>query len=85
MTDDQITALAKAMVPFVRQCVAEAIIPLATRLTEHEARPIEKGERGLQGDPGPEGPPGHIGHVSSELATQLAAAVRLLHESPALS
>jgi hypothetical protein len=82
MTEQEISALAKGMVPFVRQCVAEAITPLAARLAEIEARPVEKGERGPQGDPGP---PGHIGHVSPELALRIASAARLLHESPALS
>ena len=82
MNDEQIAALAKGMVPFVRQCVAEAITPLAMRLTEIEARPVEKGERGPQGD---QGLPGHIGNVPPELAEKIAAAVRLLHESPTLS
>jgi hypothetical protein len=52
MDDEQIAALAKGMVPFVRQCVAEAF-GKAT--------------------------------VPSELAAQVASAVRLLHESPPLA
>jgi hypothetical protein len=52
MDDDQIAALAKGMVPFVRQCVAEAVVKAAV--------------------------------LPPELAEQVASAVRLLHESPAL-
>ena len=51
MNDEQIAALAKGMVPFVRQCVAEAFGKAA---------------------------------VPPELAAQVASAVRLLHESPAI-
>jgi len=69
----------------VTNCVAETITPLVTRLAQIEARPIERGEKGPQGDPGPQGPPGHVGHVSPELAMKIAAAARMLHESPALS
>jgi len=49
MDDDQITALAKGMVPFVRECVDQAICKMTI--------------------------------VPPELAAQVAAAVRLLHES----
>lgn len=48
MDDNDITELAKGMVPFVRDCVAEATA------------------------------------VPPELAEQIASAVRLLHESPAI-
>ena len=46
MDDNEITELAKGMVPFVRECVAEATT------------------------------------ISSELAEQVALAVRMLHEAP---
>jgi hypothetical protein len=49
MDDSEITALAKGMVPFVRECVTEAF-----------SKAI----------------------LPSELAEQVASAVRLLHESP---
>ena len=52
MNDEQIAALAKGMVPFVRQCVAEAF--------------------------------GKMMVVPPDLAEQVASAVRLLHESPAI-
>jgi uncharacterized protein Yka (UPF0111/DUF47 family) len=48
MDDNDITELAKGMVPFVRECVAEATA------------------------------------VPPELAEQIASAVRMLHESPAI-
>ena len=48
MDDSDITELAKGMVPFVRECVAEATT------------------------------------VPPDLATQIANAVRLLHESPSI-
>ena len=48
MDDNDITELAKGMVPFVRDCVAEATA------------------------------------VPPELAEQIASAVRMLHESPAI-
>lgn len=89
MTDQEISALAKGLAPFVRQCVAEAITPLTTRLTQAEARPIEKGEPGPKGDngePGPPGPKGDAGDlnvlVTPELAEQIKQAIHLLHESP---
>jgi hypothetical protein len=50
MDDSEITALAKGMVPFVRECVDEAVYKMTI--------------------------------VPPELATQIASAVRLLHESP---
>jgi len=44
MNDSEITALAKGMVPFVRDCVAEALVkavaPLKDRLDQLEARPV---------------------------------------------
>jgi hypothetical protein len=51
MDDNDITELAKGMVPFVRECVAEAVTKIAL-------------------------PP--------ELAGEVASAVRMLHESPAI-
>jgi hypothetical protein len=51
MTEQEISALAKGMVPFVRQCVAEAFGKTM---------------------------------VPPDLAEQIASAVRLLHESPAI-
>lgn len=91
MDDNDITELAKGMVPFVRECVIEAVAPLTTRLAEFEVRPAIKGdvgERGTDGSPGPAGPPGPKGDsgelavLPPELAGQVANAVRLLHESP---
>ena len=91
MNRDQIAALAKGMVPFVRDCVTEAVTPLTVRIGELEARPIEKGEPGERGADGPQGPPGPQGErgadltdalLPPELAEQVASAVRLLHESP---
>jgi integrin beta 3 len=55
MERSQIAALAKGLVPFVREVVAEAVVPLAARIAELEARPVEKG------DAGPPGPQGQIG------------------------
>jgi hypothetical protein len=90
MDDNDITELAKGMVPFVRDVVTEATAPLTARLAEIETRPIEKGEAGASGQPGPEGPPGPKGDsgelatLPPELAEQIASAVRMLHESPAI-
>jgi hypothetical protein len=95
MDRSEIAALAKGVVPFVRDVVAEALAPLAVRLAELEARPREKGDAG---PPGPEGPPGSQGlqgpkgdcaelssaTLPSELAEQVAGAARLLHELPVL-
>ena len=64
MHDSEIDALAKGMVPFVREVVTEARAPLMAHLAEVEARPVEKGEAGAegpQGQPGPEGPEGPPG------------------------
>jgi hypothetical protein len=88
MDDSEITALAKGMVPFVRECVAEAVKPLSTRIAEIESRPSEKGdagERGPQGPPGPKGDSGELATLPPELAEQVASAVRLLHESPPIA
>jgi len=92
--DTDLAALAKGMVPVVRQVVTEAMTSLTARITELEARPIGKGdigERGPQGESGPPGPPGPLGPQADgnmtllpELAAQVASAVRLLHESPPL-
>ena len=85
MDDNDITELAKGMVPFVREVVTNAVTALGARLAELEARPIEKG---ADGSPGPEGPPGPKGDsgeipmLPPDLAEQIASAVRLLHESP---
>lgn len=58
MERSQIAALAKGLVPFVREVVAEAVAPLIARIAELEARPIEKGDAG---PPGPAGDRGLIG------------------------
>jgi len=85
-----IAALAEGMVPFVREVVTDALTTLSGRMAELEARPIEKGDRGADGLPGPEGPPGPKGDngelspLPAELAEQVALAVRMLHESPAI-
>ena len=92
MTEQEISALAKGMVPFVREVIAEATAPLTARIAEFEARPMkgDPGEKGADGLPGAEGPPGPKGDsgelamLSPELAEQVALAVRLLHESPPL-
>jgi len=97
MDRNEIGALAKGLVPFVREAIAEALAPLDGRLTAIEARPPEKGEAGPPGECGPQGPPGPAGAngidgecgaktmVPPDLAEQVASAVRLLHESPLLS
>ena len=95
MHDSEIDALAKGMVPFVREVVTEAVAPFAARLAELEARPVEKGDpgesgpAGTEGPPGPEGPAGPKGDagevftlVPPELAEQVKQAIHLLHESP---
>src|SRR5262245_52941733 len=90
MNDEQITALAKGLVPFVRQCVADTVGPFAARLTEIEARPAipgpagPKGDKGDQGDQGDQGAVGRDADdlVKPDLAKELASAARLLHESP---
>jgi hypothetical protein len=88
MTRDQITALAKGLVPFVREVVTEAVTSLGARIAELEARPTEKGEAGERGAEGPQGPAGPKGDsgelvvVSPELAEQIKSAIHLLHESP---
>jgi hypothetical protein len=79
-----IAALAEGMVPFVRESVTEATAPLAARIAELEARPIEKGDAGPQGPPGPKGDTGEVPALPPALAEQVANAVRLLHESPAM-
>lgn len=55
MDRDAIAALAKGLVPFVREVTDEKLTPLAARLAELEARPIEKGNPGERGEPGPAG------------------------------
>jgi hypothetical protein len=61
MDRNDIAALAKGMVPFVREVVTEATAPLAARLAELEARPVEKGAPGDRGADGAQGPPGREG------------------------
>lgn len=95
----EIVALAEGLVPFVREVTDEKLTPLAVRLAELEARPIEKGDPGPQGEGGLPGPPGPIGEVGPagpkggidldamlpiELAAEVARAVRTLHEAPLL-
>jgi hypothetical protein len=88
MTRDQITALAKGLVPFVREVVTEAVTPLGARIAELETRPVKRGDAGERGADGPQGPPGPKGDsgelvvVSPELAEQIKSAIHLLHESP---
>ena len=88
MQRHEIAALAEGMVPFVRECVTEAVALLTARIAELEARPLEKGadgrqgEDGLPGPPGPKGDSGELAPLPPELAEQVASAVRLLHESP---
>jgi hypothetical protein len=88
MDRNTITTIAKSIVPFVREVVSDAVTPLAARLADLEARPVEKGERGSDGSTGPEGAPGPKGDsgelavLPPELADQVASAIRLLHESP---
>lgn len=88
MNDEEITALANGMVPFVRECLDAATAPLLERMAALEARPLEKGETGPQGECGPQGPPGPKGEsgemalLPPELAEQVASAVRQLHELP---
>ena len=93
MDRNAIAALAKGLVPFVREVVADAVTPLAARIGELEARPIEKGEpgeRGADGPPGPPGPQGERGEyanvlVPPDLAEQIKSAIHLLHESPPIA
>ena len=75
----------------VKSYVDAELGTLVARIAELETRPIEKGDPGASGPPGPEGPPGPKGNsgelvmVPPELAEQVASAVRLLHESPAIA
>ena len=80
MDDNDITELAKGMVPFVR----EVVEPIEKRIAALEARPIEKGDPGEQGPSGPKGDSGELAMLPPELAEQIASAVRMLHESPAI-
>ena len=90
MDRNEIAALAKGMVPFVRELVTEAVAPLTARLAEIEARPPlpgPEGPVGPKGDIGPSGPAGAQGPpidttLPTHLAEQVANAVRLLNESP---
>ena len=61
MHDSEIDALAKGMVPFVREVVTEATAPLIARIAELEARPTEKGDVGEPGHIGEQGRPGDKG------------------------
>jgi hypothetical protein len=91
MTENEVISLVRGLAPRICEIVAEAVKPLSTRIAEVEARPIEKGEPGERGPPGesgPQGPKGDSGELAAlppELATQIASAVRLLHESPPLA
>ena len=80
MDDGELNELARGLVPFVR----EVVVPLEKRIAEIEARPIEKGNPGEQGPPGPKGDSGELAMLPPELAEQIASAVRMLHESPAI-
>lgn len=90
MKETEVAALAKGLVPFVRDVVGEAVTPLTARLAEVEARPPTPGPQGPQGEFGPPGPPGQQGDpgdigktlVPPELAEAIASAVRTLHEAP---
>jgi hypothetical protein len=90
MDRNAIAVLAKGLVPFVREVVTEAVAEPIARIAVLEARPIEKGDAGergpsgQQGPPGPKGDSGELAMLPPELAGQVASAVRLLHESPAL-
>lgn len=96
MDRTEIAALAEGLVPFVREVTDEKLTPLAARLAELEARPIEKGETGPPGEGGPPGPIGEMGPAGPKggidldamlppgIATEVARAVRLLHEAPLL-
>jgi Collagen triple helix repeat (20 copies) len=61
MDRSEIAALAKGVVPYVRDVVAEALAPLVVRIAELEARPREKGDAGESGPQGEAGPPGPAG------------------------
>jgi integrin beta 3 len=66
MDRNDIAALAKGMVPFVREVVTEAVAPLVARLAELEARPTEKGDPGPAGDRGPPGDKGEKGDIGRD-------------------
>jgi hypothetical protein len=91
MNREQIAALARGLVPFVREVITEAVTSLNARIAELEARPIEKGEvgergaEGLQGPPGPKGDSGELAMVPPDLAEQIKGAIHLLHESPPIA
>jgi len=68
MREDEITALAKGLVPFVHECVAEAIgRNMVPTVRECVTEIVNKNMI-----------------VPPEIASQIASAIRLLHESPAL-
>jgi len=58
MDRSTIAALAKGLMPVVREVVTEATAPLIARIAELEARPTEKGDAG---PPGPQGESGDRG------------------------
>jgi len=66
MDRNEIAVLAKGMVPFVREVVAEAVAPLAARLAVLEARPVENGAVGPPGPAGDRGPPGDKGETGRD-------------------
>jgi len=84
MDEGQLNELARGLVPFVREVVTDAVTVLGARLAELEARPMQKGDPGEQGPPGPRGDSGELAMLPPELAEQIASAVRMLHESPAI-
>jgi hypothetical protein len=92
MKDDEITALAKGVAPFVRECVSEALKAVDVRLGELETRAPVPGPVGPQGEVGLKGEKGEKGEcsadsimLSAELAQQVASMARLLHESPPIA
>jgi hypothetical protein len=100
MDEETITALAKGLMPVVRETIAEALVPVAARLAGFEARPMERGEPGPQGPAGERGadgsagPPGAVGErgesgaeamLPPDLAEHVASAARLLHELPPIA
>jgi hypothetical protein len=61
MDRSEIAALAKGMMPVMRELISDAVAPFAARLAALEARPVEKGDPGPVGDRGAEGPQGQQG------------------------
>ena len=61
MNENEVGALVRGLAPHIRKLVADTVAPLAGRLAELEARPVEKGEPGPPGSPGAAGEPGPQG------------------------